>query len=50
MKTRIDIRIDKGLKDFIQAYAKAHRTTVSRLLIEYIKQLKENHNRERNKN
>ena len=43
MKTRIDIRIDKDLKDFLQRYAEANHSTISRILIDYIVRLKKNH-------
>ena len=40
MKTRIDLRIDVDLKDFMQSYAKHNHTTVSRILIDYMVRLK----------
>ena len=40
MKTRIDLRIDTELKEFLQTYAKVNHTTVSRILIDYIVRLK----------
>ena len=43
MKTRIDIRIDPELKDFLVLYAKTNHTTISRILIDYIVQLKKKH-------
>ena len=43
MKTRIDIRIDPELKDFLTAYAKANYTTVSRIFVDYVVGLKKRH-------
>ena len=43
MKTRIDIRIDPELKDFLTAYAKANYTTVSRIFVDYVARLKKRH-------
>ena len=43
MKTRIDIRIDPELKDFLTAYAKANYTTVSRIFVDYAARLKKQH-------
>jgi uncharacterized protein (DUF1778 family) len=43
MKTRIDLRVDKDLKDFIQAYARDNHTTVSHILIDYMVRLKKRH-------
>ena len=43
MKTRIDLRIDTELKEFLQVYAKTNHTTVSRILIDYIVRLKKRH-------
>jgi uncharacterized protein (DUF1778 family) len=36
VKTRIDIRIDKDLKDFLERYAKENHTTITQILIRYI--------------
>lgn len=37
---RLNLRIDKGLKDWIQWYANQRRTTVSQLVINHIQDLK----------
>ena len=43
MKVRFDMRIDKELREFLHAYAKANHTTASRILTDYIVGLKKRH-------
>jgi len=43
MKVRFDMRIDKELRDFLHAYARANHTTASRILTDYIVGLKKRH-------
>ena len=47
MKTdRIDIRIEKELKDFVMIYASLNHTTVSKLFVDFIIGLRINHTSE----
>ena len=43
MKTVINFRVDKELKNFLHRYAKANHSTISRILTDYIVRLKKNH-------
>jgi chromosome condensin MukBEF complex kleisin-like MukF subunit len=43
MKTVVNFRIDKELKDFLARYAQSKHSTISRILTDYIVRLKKNH-------
>lgn len=44
---RINIRVPKELADWLKAFAKAHNTTISAILVDYIEYIRENYDYKR---